>query len=592
MRAIVAHFAPGCAAQTPLSIQIEALGDFSASAVTSETAPGNADVRALPFPASTRAVSAVADGGGHWLGFGEAGARTNIDFTLWPSDDACALWPDDTKPTYPFEPAGVALGYSAGDNTLLMAGTLVASGDSARAVSVDLALGEAAEVLDGMPAFRAFSSITTFGAHRLLVAGGVDPTLGEGKPEDGAPTSTALVFEIGSQRFAMNDPVHLIQPRARHAAVVLANGDTLLVGGSGPNGVALATLEAISPATRSARAAGLATLGHARVGPIAFRLDDDRVFVGGGSDANGIVNRLEWLSADANSVVLFYDTVGLASEHAFAAMPGGSVLGVGVCTAPPCSAQNALWFVPDGLPPRKLPDLSILSVDPKLVETVRLAPGTDGAPWLFARVSGKPFWRRFDPWTGLFDEADAAPSTGPEADLVGPISIGPGALAWIERDGAQGRLKGFRFDTRSAWARDLVPLLLSGREHVTPNQPPVGPPGLAYTANGLALQGAGALARVADATYAGLQAEITMSSGPPPVLVLGATRLGDASCPWPTSEDSTPGERLTLTRHADSAVLSRGGSQTKCEVPAGRLSLGLSADAAVSVVRSLSVARR
>lgn len=588
MRAIVAHVSEGCPATGPLSIQLEALGDFAASTLTSETAPGTANARALPFPESTRAVSARADGSGRWLGFGEAGQHTNIDFMLWPSQDACSLWPVSATPTYPFEAAGVALGFAPTDETLLIAGGLVASGDAARAVSVDLARGESSEVPDGMPAFRAFSSITAFGTHALLVAGGIDPTLGEGNPADGAPTSTALTFDTATRRFTKNEPVHLIQPRARHAAVVLANGDTLLIGGSGPNGVPLATLEAISPATHGARAAGLATLGQARMDPIAFRLDDDRIFVGGGSDTNGVVSRLEWLSADASSVALFYDKVGIAPHHAFAPMPGGSVLGVGVCTTPPCLEKNAMWFVPDGLPPRKLPDLSI---DPTAVQALRLVAGTDGAPWLYV-LAGSRLWRRFDPWTGLFDEPDDAPSSGPDADLVGPTSVGPGVFAWIERDGGQGRLKGFRYDTRSAWAQDVAPLLLAGREHVVPNQPPVGAPGLGYTASGLALQGTGALAQIADATYAGLEAQLTMSSGAAPVLVLGTTRLGGATCPWPTSGDTTPGELLTLTRSGESAVLSRGGSQRKCAVPAGRLPLGLSAESAVSVVRSLRVLRR
>lgn len=593
LRAVVAHFAPRCAANASLAVHLEALGDFDASAVTSQSAPGDADRMSLPFPASTRAVSARAEGGGGWLGFGETNDAGGIHLMLWPRSEACTLWPATDEPAYPVEASGVALGFAPALATLLMAGSLVPTSEAARAVSIDLSKGSAEEVLDGMPALRAHATIAPFGDHALLVAGGIDPTLGSGDPEAGAPSSTAYVYDGRTRRFHGNQPIELVQPRARHAAVVLSNGDTILVGGTGPDGVALPTLEAVSPTTHSSRAAGLATLGRARVSPVAFRLDDDRIFVGGGSDSGGVVHRLEWLSPDARTIVLYYDedTVTLAPHYAFAGLLGGSVLGVGACKKAPCSARRVLWLPSDGSSPRELPDLNF--VPREGVDSLALVGGTDGSPWLFARVRGKPVWRRFDPWTGLFDEPDVVPSTGPNRDLPGPLSAGPGVLAWIERADASARLVGFRYDTRSAWARDLGPLILAGRDHVAPSRPAKGldATGIEYAPGVLGLEGPGSFVQVADATYAGLDAEIEARSGAPPVVLLGSARMGDGDCPWPESGDAVEGEIFTVSRSGTTAVLGRAGKTSACTTSPGRLTVGLAAGASATFIRSLTIGR-
>jgi hypothetical protein len=587
VRAIVAHLAP-CRSPGPLTIQLEALGDFPASALTAESAAGSAHGSILPFPAATRAVSARAEGSGSYLGFGEAAATGDLDFMLWPRTDACTLW----DAGYPVEPAGVALGHLPEAETMLVAGSLTASSDAARAVTVDLRTGVASEVQDGMPAFRAFASITAFGTHAMLVAGGIDPTLGGDEPEHGPPSATAFVFDIHTRRFVANDPIALAQPRARHGAVVLDSGDTLLVGGSGPNGVPLATLESVSPVTRSARAAGLATLGRARSSPTVFRLDDGRIFVGGGRDESGIVPRLEWLTPDAQSIALLYDEshVALAPHYAFAPLLGGSVLGVGACKTAPCSEQDVLWFPADGSAPLDLPKLSF---DPKLVRGYTLVEGTDGSPWLVAHVGDKPVWRRFDAWTGVFDEPDVVPSSAPDADLLGPVALGSGVLGWLERAGPAGRVLGFRYDVRSRWARDLIPFLLNGHEHIGPSRPAMGlaVTGVELGPEGLALQGPGAEARVSDATYADLRAEIIMSGGAPPVIVLGGTRIGGSDCPWPGASQTATGEVLTVTRSGSAAALRRGGQKRSCSLGSGRLTFGLGAESAATRIRSFSIER-
>ena len=69
-----------------------------------------------------------------------------------------------------------------------------------------------------------------------------------------------------------------------------------------------------------------------------------RVFVGGGTISGATVGLLEWLTPDARSLTFVQGGLVLAESHSFAAMPGGGVLGVGVCV--PKSVQICSGDVP------------------------------------------------------------------------------------------------------------------------------------------------------------------------------------------------------------------------------------------------------
>jgi hypothetical protein len=550
--AVRARFAPGCGSDVAsLSISLEALGDFEASALTSDGAPGDARGVPLTFPAKTRAVSGSAQGGGlGWSGLGEASGGGDLDLLLWRRDDACDAW--SSQPGFLVEPKGTSVGFLPTRHLLLAAGSLVQSADAARAFTWDLATGESREVPDGMLPARAYSSITAFGDDAMLVAGGVDPSLGGSSLDDAPPIDSATIFDADASRFDRATLIPLSQPRSRHGAVTLDNGDTLLVGGRGPGSIALPTLEAISPSERAARVAGLATLKHARIAPVVFRLDDGRIFVGGGSDGGAPVNALEWLTPDATSLVLIQENAVMSDRAAFAPLLGGGVLGVGVCVPKPASqcagdlARRAVtWIRSDG----SLDALPSLSFAP---DSVSLIPAADGAPWLSSRTGSAHVWKRFDPWNGLFDEPADAPSSAPDADLAGPVAVEPGLFVWLERDGSAARWRGFRHDTRGPYARDVAPLLLAGREHVAPSRAPfdLATSGIDYAAGGLGLSGSGAAAFVTDTTYANVTLELELTSGAPTVIAPGLARAATSSRSsgaTPTSSCNAAAPRRTAT---------------------------------------------
>lgn len=577
-----------------ISVELTALGDFEGSAITSKIAPGDARGLGLPFPATTRAVNALGQSGSEeFLGVGSASTNGNIDVLLWRATGTTPLWPTGGA-NFPTDAEGAAVGLDPQARTLLVAGALVSSADASRAFRVGLADGSAEEVVDGMLPARAFASVTAFGTDFMLLAGGVDPTLAGGDLASSPPLASASEYRVSTARFDRTKLIPLAQPRARHAAVVLTNGETLLVGGQGPGAVALSSLEAISPKDRAARIAGLATLSRPRIGPQAIRLTDGRVLVAGGTKDGAPVGVLEWLTPDAHALTLLLENLVLASSHSFVAMPGGGVLGVGVCLPKGVQAclgdvpkSSVTWFRSDGTPDA----LPKLAFSPSKVSLIR---ANDGEPWLYATTTGGQVWKRFDPWTASFDEPVRRPSSGPDAALPGPLAVDSGAFVWLEK-GATVRLSGFRHDVRGPYARDVAPLLLTGREHMVPNRFPsnLSSAGIEFGSTGLGLSGTEALVSVADTDYAGVELAITLSSGPPPVVVLGDTRLGGSECEWPSSEPAEPGELLTLLRHTSQVVLSRNGKSRTCPSPKGRLGVALSASGSTpSFVRAIEIRRR
>jgi hypothetical protein len=174
--------------------------------------------------------------------------------------------------------------------------------------------------------------VTPFGS-ALLVAGGSN--------RDRAANDSADVFDPVSGRFEQAT-IDLQQSRANHAAVVLASGETLLVGGSNAETAALTQLEIVSPETRTYSVSEFGGLKRGRTSPRALRLTDDRILVAGGFDENGLpVDTLEWLSADAKSSEPQSPSLTSAdtppntppvpvADRGFVAMPG-SALAVGGC---------------------------------------------------------------------------------------------------------------------------------------------------------------------------------------------------------------------------------------------------------------------
>lgn len=419
---IRAGYVCGPDAETDVTLALDALGDFQPSNSTFTIVDDDAKGAALPFPVNTRGVKATAEiGQKRWSGVGLAHGN-DISFSLWPVETGCVLWkPSPTENAFPLDAVGTSFGYSPDQRVMLVAGSSYQLGDP-RALVADLATGTVEQIED--PKTLAFSSVTAFGSDKFLVAGGIDPRNAT------SPGDTARVFDIASRRYEAEE-VALTRVRSRHGAVVMASGETLLVGGVDNDDSASSTLETVSPtAPRSSAASdeNLTQLFFARVSPIALRLSDDSIFVGGGRSGPNpdaaAVSALEFLDSKASKVLRVIENVKdgevrVGRVHAFAGLPGGGVLAVGLCLSSAqdddCDLDNDqrqsrsyAWIHPDG---------EIHTFDtllPKL-ESVELVPGSDGMPWLFSRTSTPPqdIWLRFEPWSGGFQIQLNAPSTGP-----------------------------------------------------------------------------------------------------------------------------------------------------------------------------------
>ena len=157
----------------------------------------------------------------------------------------------------------------------------------------------------------------------------------------------------------------------------------------------------VSPRTRTSNILG--TLSVGRRAPTALRLDDGRIFVAGGEDADGSpIGALEWRGPDTSPLPAPFDgSISLPPrfDRAYATLPGGAVLAVGGCEerapeagedctrdcqrgCPPRPAAgradryDAFWIAADGV-------VTALSL-PLGAGHPHLLPGSDGSPWLVA----------------------------------------------------------------------------------------------------------------------------------------------------------------------------------------------------------------
>ncbi len=584
VHSIAAHLAPGCTENAEsLVVQLNALGDFDASPRTSEALPGDSRDVEIGFPASTRAIEAIADGSrGRFLGIANVDAAGAFDVLLWNSKSACQLWDPNAASgdPYPGATGGEAFGVSEDGRYALLAGGLTNTENAVRALHFRLDTGQISEVPDNMLPGRAFATVTQFGQDAMLVAGGSDP-LNAADLALAPPVGTAIVFSHEKQRFDRNTLINLSAPRTKHGAAVLLSGETVLVGGLGSTGVALSTLEVVSPVDRAARIVG--TLKRSRRSPFVTRLSDGRVFVAGGlSDAFSPVESCEWHSADAEDFVQERAGLVFAPRQAFVALPGASVLAVGVCdpNRADCSEpQRSVSFIRANGGVDPLPDLPGDAADPVLLSAA------DGAPWLAIGSAAGRVMRRYDPWLGMFVQPSARPSRAPEVDLPA-LAFDGGSFGFLSRSGSSAEVFGFRHGTRGRYARAAGPLLLGSAENLVPDRAPGKE--IYFDAAGLHLEGSSATAHLADADFADVHVAMDLTSGPPPIVHLGDTLVGVPNCPWPEQDIAI---QLSVTRTGKSLKVQRGSAQTTCDGPTGRATLALSAAGTSSVIRSLEIRR-
>jgi hypothetical protein len=581
--AIAAHYVPTCSptpADAPAQLELVALGDFDRSNDSVAILASDASLRSLELPEATRAAQLETLGGGGFWGSGTLGAHHRLPILLWPRDRACPLARFDAAPADPdtdrVEPGAWSLGASARLEALLATGPLGPSGP-VESTFVDLNDASTSPLASGDPRSpRPSASLSELG-DGLLLAGGIDPV-------SGRASASAELFdpELGS---FTDESLALSVPRARHAALGLPGGQSLLIGGVSDTGAPLRSVEVLARgSTRFSRLFEL--LEEPRVEPRAVLLGQNRILVGGGYDldpggARRPLERVEFLSTDFTDVTEpSIELLPAALDRAFVALGPGAALAVGGCAPDGCSAaacggdcvpcdggcvSRAAWWIDALGEPHELELLApgLSAAAPKLVA------GANGSPWLIA--DGR--LGRFDPWLARFVPVDAGrPAAG--AHVLGePVAVRPGLFAWLESTATGIELLGFYHSQRGAYAQDIAPLLVGSAQGVVPHLPPTSDDGavrLRYSAaTGLELAGAAAVVSVADTDYAAFTLELSLSSGPPPLLQLVAANgapvdaaFGGLDCPWPEEDGSSApeargGARLRVERSLDRVRLER-----------------------------------
>lgn len=616
------HSLPGCDLPVGLrksNLELLALGDFAASNDTAEFLRLDQAGAALKFPVATQAVQAhVGQGSQTFVGYAER-HENSLDVLLWPELSTCEVWRPKGDQGYPGRHGGQAFAYSAQSGVVLAAGgnDPLVTGATVGALSFDArrgalrTLGTADEGVLRQP--RAFATATPFG-EQILIAGGEEPVFGV-PDRDLEPLGTAELFDPKLGRFA-GEPITLRSNRTHHAAVVLADGRTLLVGGKsqvGATSIAQYRLEIVDPA--SSRASVADTVA-ARIDPRALRLSDDRIFIGGGVDLSGapVEPVGQWLTADARlEPTQLSGSVAPRFERAFVPTLGGGLLAVGGCEDRPkaspedaeaCAAcsqgcpplggeYDAWWIASDGT----ATEVSLTGIHaPRPI----LLPGSDGSPWLVAAAANTPDIPqlfRFNAWAKRFVPADVPESLRlPRPGMPQPLALDPDAFVWLDDDdsGEHGELFGLRLGTRNRFTQDLALVLLSDPVEARPQHlVPDGSPDDAVSYDGrLRLESPEVSVRVADTDFADLTLQLRLVKGPPPVVLLGDTPLGGRDCPWPDGAARGGDADLpTIVRQKSRAQLRFHGGARSCQVAEGRVGLGLRASDGVTVVQQLDVTR-
>lgn len=571
------------------AVALEALGDFPADPRSGESLDAGDVGRELSFPSSMRALTAQISGlSERFLGLGEARSERPLDVLLWPEGRSCPLAGDVLYPSlgggqamafHPERALVLVAGGNAGQSSAVV-GALTFRVDTGSAVAVD------ASARNVLLEPRAFAAAAPFGDD-LIVTGGENPVLGSATARP--VQRSAEVYLVDEARFS-TELVELRVARARHAAVVLASGEVLLIGGRGEDGSALSVLEAISPESGHSSLGGLASLADARVSPRVVRLTDGRLLIGGGETADGApVSSLEWLSSTAERRLERRETNLPAYRVALSALPGGGALFVLGCApaasgdaCAPCArgcptdpAAAAHWVRSDGtLDPVELPTAA---PSPELV------PAADGSPWLFTGNEEAPLFR-FNPWRARFEPASLRGTT--RTPVAPPLAIDAGAFVWLA-DGEETGLHGVRNGVRGRYARDVgllvqtAPLDSAWPLHLSPAQKRA-----EVDAGGRTLRLLDAPVWLTDVDFADVDVELECEGDLP--LVWLSARNDDGSSselafggderPWPSA--SAASAQLRLRRKGGEVWLEHGEERLRYAGPAGRVQLSFARSAA------------
>lgn len=526
-----------------------------------------------------------------WRGTAEVPPSGAVNVLVWPGGETCRLSRNVEPRTE------VTLGVF-GRHLMVAGGRL--EGQVPHTFVGDLSTGVLDKLEFGIGTRRSRATITAFRETAdqdpapALVAGGEDPDsqtpLGTAEvylPNPGAPGDLGDFDRVR---------IDLAESRTKHGAVVLASGETLLVGGTGQSGSPLRTMEIVDPKTRRNRTNGVALLAVPRTNPSVLRLASGEILVAGGVNERGqSVATLEWFAPDASRPTKRPVDLVTGRERGFVPLEAGGALAV-IAPASGVTDFKTVWVISaDGTVDAAVP------IDPATLDVVRLFPGTDGAPvlWTGAR------WLRWQPWFGAFQPIPDAPTRGPRTST---IAAGDNGLAlWLDdraEDDDRTVLKdqlyvrGYRFATRSRFGTVRNPLLVDGPFGLAPDRV-TGTPGSSINfidGRGLEL-GPGASAFVTDVTYADVTVELDGALAPSVVLRQENGReleVGGAACAFLQSATRS----LKVTRRGKRVEVSADDGEPRvCPTeldPGARVSIGVrgAGGTGTSVARNLRITRR
>lgn len=566
-------------------------GDFEPSAASPPTAQlFLRDVGAVMTELPTQTRSLLFDVSQEmetaaWRGLVEVGASGPVNVLVWPNGQTCNL--SRSVENRIDSTLGVF-----GHGIMIAGGVSAGGGVVPHTFVGDLTTGMVEPLALGLGTRRSHPTITEFreagqdGVVSALVAGGQDP-------DSKMPLSTAEVYvpnpgQPGDIGDFQRTRIELSSPRAQHGAVVLATGETLLVGGLGNGGQLLTTMDVVDPKTRQSRSDGVALLAVARANPTVLRLANGEIMVASGTSASGdLIPTIEWFAPDASQPTKRPIDLVTGRQEGFVALDGGGALAV---IAPKDDAADfkTVWVVSaDGT-------LEAASPIPAAeLDVVRLFEGPEGAPLLW---TGK-HWMRWQPWEGAFRTIDDATTPGPTTDAI--VSGDKGLALWIDDQGAAGAfVAGFRFATRSRFGPAPNPMLVAGPGGLSPDRLPNQAGGaIRFAGQGLEL-GPGASAFVSDLTFADVDVDLDVTFPPPYVVLRGddaqELEVGGAACAFGQNATRT----LSIRRRATQVtVRADDGEARVCPTsldPGVRIAVGLrgASGADPTIGRNLRVIRR
>jgi hypothetical protein len=585
-RTVTMYVPQACAADGGAYGDYFALGDYDPSTPPPTTGhPLSAVGVALP-EIDSRALELMVtatENDATWEGVAPVPASGDVDVLVLPAFASCALTSGGD--------AGVPLGPRTGsvlaaigaEQALLVGGSAPPGMAFPSTFVASMTTGAVQPVTVDLRTPRTNASVTPFGGG-ALVAGGYDTV--------GTILDTAEIYSTATGGFDQQTSVTLSEYRGHHGAVVLASGQTLLVGGmGGPDGMTpLSTMEIVNPSTPpTVREQDVEPLVAARSDPTVLRLASGEILVAGGVDASGApVQTLEWFAADASSRTVMPQTLAQGPGSAFLALEGGGALAVLTPPSPAPSGFQNVW---------------IIDASGVLEPAVPLATNPT-APVLFGGAGGAPVlytgsaWLRWEPYLGAFGEFGELDNGLPSISATARCSPDPGLGMWL--DESQQQLFALRFDTSNEYSTVVGPLLATDTSDTSPDTAPSG--SVTFDPQtGLTLAPAAGVF-VTDRTYADVAIDL---DAPTPQAAFVEIRddagdvldVGSDVCPGAVAVEGGPASSsVHVERHGSQVTwsLAGGGGSGTCTFPGGetvRVSVGVRGTSVQSVAQNLVVQR-